>query len=167
MEIRNIDNIEFRAIEAKDVEVVANFIETNWGSPAIVSKGKFHNVKNLAGFMIAKDNDILGLVTYHVKDGECEIVSLDSVIENKGIGSKLVDHIVDLAKEERWSRVWLITTNDNTRAIRFYQKKGFNMKALYLNAIDYSRKIKPQIPAIGYDGIPIRHELEFELILNY
>jgi RimJ/RimL family protein N-acetyltransferase len=62
-------------------------------------------------------------------------------------------------------RVWLITTNDNTHAIRYYQKRGFDLVAIHRNAIDASRKIKPQIPLTGFDGIPILHEIEFEMML--
>ncbi|MNV93512.1 hypothetical protein D3C71_1882140 [compost metagenome] len=61
--------------------------------------------------------------------------------------------------------MWLITSNDNTRAIRFYQKRGLDLKAVHRDAITEARKLKPSIPLIGMDGIPIRHELEFELTL--
>lgn len=39
------------------------------------------------------------------------------------------------------------------------------MKALHLNAVVKSRKIKPEIPLYGFDNIPILHEIEFEKIL--
>jgi hypothetical protein len=40
------------------------------------------------------------------------------------------------------------------------------MAALHHNAIDLSRKLKPEIPLIGMDGIPIRDEIELEIILD-
>ena len=70
-----------------------------------------------------------------------------------------------MAKKNGCRRVWLITTNDNTYAIRFYQKRGFDMAAIHRNAINESRKIKPQIPLTGFDKIPILHEIEFEMML--
>jgi len=60
----------------------------------------------------------------------------------------------------------LITTNDNINAIKFYQKRGFDLKAAHINAMDISRKLKPGIPLIGMHNIPIKHELEFEIILR-
>jgi RimJ/RimL family protein N-acetyltransferase len=62
-------------------------------------------------------------------------------------------------------RLWLITTNDNTRALRFYQRQGFQLIALHFDAIEVSRKLKPEIPLVGYGGIVIRHELELEMAL--
>jgi hypothetical protein len=39
------------------------------------------------------------------------------------------------------------------------------MACLYHNALDISRKIKPEIPLIGDHSIPLRHEIEFELLI--
>ena len=65
-----------------------------------------------------------------------------------------------------WKRVWLITTNDNLDAIRFYQRRGFMISAIYKNALEFSRKLKPSIPTIGRYGIYMRDEIEFEKQLD-
>jgi hypothetical protein len=59
----------------------------------------------------------------------------------------------------------LITTNDNVAALRFYQKRGFTLAALHKNALEQSRRLKPQIPLLGLDGIPLRDEIELEIFL--
>lgn len=59
------------------------------------------------------------------------------------------------------------SSNDNLNALRFYQKYGFTLVALYPNALAQSRKLKPQIPLIGNDGIPLRDEIELELDLHH
>jgi ribosomal protein S18 acetylase RimI-like enzyme len=56
--------------------------------------------------------------------------------------------------------------NDNLHALRFYQKRGFVLVALHRNALEASRKLKPEIPLVGIDGIPIRDEIELELVLD-
>lgn len=61
--------------------------------------------------------------------------------------------------------MWLITTNDNTVALRFYQKRGFVLAAIHRNALEESRRLKPSIPLVGIDGIPIRDETELEKFL--
>ncbi len=97
---------------------------------------------------------------------QCEIVTLNSLEEEKGIGSQLIEAIKSKAKAMGCRRVWLITTNDNIQAIQFYQKRGFRMVALYPNEIQRSRVLKPAIPMTGFHGITIRDEIEFELILR-
>jgi RimJ/RimL family protein N-acetyltransferase len=73
---------------------------------------------------------------------------------------------VECAKEAGASRVWLITTNDNTDALRFYQKAGFRIVAVHQDAVALARRIKPEIPIMGENGIPIRDEIELELMLD-
>ncbi len=82
-----------------------------------------------------------------------------------GIGTALIDAVTKVALQAGCWRVWLITTNDNLHALGFYQKRGFVLVALYRNAIEASRKLKPQIPLVGNDGLPIRDELELESLL--
>ena len=137
----------------------------NWGSSIIVSRGKVHSFEDLPGFIALENGRIIGLITYSISDDSLEIVSLDSFVKNRGVGTQLINHVIEKAKEFKCKRVLLITTNDNTRAIRYYQKRGFNLCNIYLNAVNEARKIKPQIPLYGYDNIPILHEIEFEMLL--
>ena len=50
--------------------------------------------------------------------------------------------------------------------LHFYQKRGFHLVAVHQNALDYSRTLKPEIPLIGMDGIPLRDEIELEIVLK-
>lgn len=152
----------FNEIDNKNREKVTDFVTGSWGAPIMVTKGKIHHMDKLPGFIAEENDNIIGLITYSIINGECEIVSLDSLSENKGIGSSLIELVIKRALEEKCRRVWLITTNDNTKAIRFYQKRGFDMAAFYHNSVERSRKIKPEIPKTGNDGIPILHEIEME-----
>ena len=75
----------------------------------------------------------------------------------------MIEAAIQTAKAHQCRRVWLITTNDNIQAIRFYQKRGMVITAVHVNALKHSRTLKPEIPLIGNDGIPIRDEIEFEI----
>lgn len=167
LEKEKYDNpIQMIEIHEGNRSAVVNAISDNWGSNIIVTKGKIHRAEELPGFLAIEHGNIIGIITYHISEKECEIVSLDSFSENRGTGTLLIKHLISTAREKGCQRVFLITTNDNTRAIRFYQKRGFDLAAIHRNAISESRKIKPQIPLTGFDGIPILHELEFEMILE-
>jgi len=141
---------------------VIEFMKARWGSDVIVSHGKAHLAEHLEGFLIIESGEIIGLVTYLIEENQLEVVSLDSFREGKGIGTVLIEKVMEVAKINGCHRVWLITTNDNTHAMRFYQKRGFHMAALHKNAVTESRRIKPEIPLYGYDNIPILDEIEFE-----
>jgi len=131
----------------------------------MVTRGKMHQADELPGFIAVHEGKPAGLVTYHINGNECEIVSMNSLVERTGIGSALIDAVKDVAAKAGCKRLWLITSNDNTAALRFYQKRGFSLVAVYRNAVEQSRKLKPEIPLIGNDGIPLRDEIELGMFL--
>ena len=137
-----------------------------WGADFIVSRGKKKYPEQLEGFYAVDDNDKkVGLVTFEIIGDQCEVVTLDAFVKFQGIGTILLNRVVDIAKSRQCLRVWLITLNDNLEAIRFYQKRGMTIAAVHLNALEESRRIKPTIPLIGQHGIPLRDEIEFEILL--
>ena len=136
-----------------------------WAGPVIVTQGKVHRADALPGFAAVEDGKRVGLITYRIDGKECEIVTMNSLAEGKGAGTALLEAVKVAAARAGCWRLWLITTNDNTRALRFYQKHGFSLVAVHRNAIDISRQLKPEIPLTGNDGIPIKDEIEMELLL--
>ncbi|HTQ12491.1 MAG TPA: GNAT family N-acetyltransferase [Rhizomicrobium sp.] len=136
-----------------------------YGSSRIVSRGQARDAASLQGLVAEDGGAVVGVVTWAQEGGRFEIVTLDSFVEDHGVGTALLDAAVAEARKKGAHRAWLVTTNDNIRALRFYQRRGWNMAALHRGAVDEARKLKPEIPATGADGIPIRHEIEFELRL--
>jgi GNAT superfamily N-acetyltransferase len=120
----------------------------------------------LPGFIAYFGPEPNGLVTYHLDEDNCEIITIDSIQKNKGIGTLLLNRVFEEARINKWPRVWLTTTNDNINAIAFYQKRGMHIAAIHLNALEDSRLLKPAIPLIGENGIPIRDEIEFEYFIK-
>jgi GNAT superfamily N-acetyltransferase len=121
--------------------------------------------EKLPGFIADIDGKWVGLLTYEIGNRECEVVTLNSTSGGMGIGSGLLEAVRKVAISAGCKRLWLITTNDNTRALRFYQKRGFRLVALYPNQLEKSRLLKPEIPVVGMDGIPLRDEIELEISL--
>lgn len=157
--------MEFERIDAGNRRLVNEFLTAHWLSTDMVIRGEIVDMTAADGYFVSQNGDIAALITYTVRDGTCEITSLDSLIEGRGIGSALVGKVVDTAKACKCRRVIVITTNDNIDAIRFYQKRGFDMARLYHNALNQSRELKPSIPLVGDNGIPLLHEIEFEMLL--
>ena len=158
-------NFELRPVDSNDVEEVATFMLQNWGSRRVVSRGRMYYPEKLPGFIATIEGKLVGLLTYEIRNTECEVVTINSVSEKLGIGSGLLEAVRKMAVSARCKRLWLITTNDNLQALRFYQKRGFRLATLYPNQIEKSRLLKPEIPLKGIDGIPLRDEIELEIPL--
>lgn len=154
-------------VEDVPKDKIIKFFKLHWGSTEMVISSGIYDCSVLDGFAVLNEEDkIIGLITYIIKDMECEIISLDSTEEGKGIGTTLVQEVEYFAKKKNCKIIKLITTNDNLLALKFYQKRGFIMSRIIHNAVMEARKIKPGIPFIGYEGIPIRDEIEMEKVLN-
>jgi GNAT superfamily N-acetyltransferase len=156
--------MEYIPISTQNRQQISAFITDHWFSTRMIIRGEIIDMTQVDGIIAMNDDEIIGLLTYIITDGTCEITSLNSLKEGNGIGTALVNKVISIAKEEKCNRIIVVTTNDNINAIRFYQKRGFDMARLYHNALDVSRKLKPEIPLIGENKIPLKHEIEFEII---
>lgn len=159
--------MKYIAVDSQNRPRINDFIREHWFSTNMAVRGKLIDLTKAEGFAALEDDRITGLATYFVTGSVCEITSLDSLVEHQGVGTALVNKVIEAAKGRGCSKIVLITTNDNLNAMRFYQKRGFDMAHLYRNALDASRKLKPEIPLVGDDGIPLRHEIEFEFDLGH
>jgi GNAT superfamily N-acetyltransferase len=149
-----------RALGEADREMVAAFCRRRWGSERAVSRGRVFHIAELPGFVALSDGgEIEGLVTYLAEGAGCEVVSLDAVQQGVGIGTALLERAVEAARAAGCRQMQLVTTNDNMRALRFYQRRGFRLVALHPGALERSRQLKPEIPETGLHGIPLNDEL--------
>jgi ribosomal protein S18 acetylase RimI-like enzyme len=149
-------------IEAQDRDWLRQFVLEHWGSDFMVSKGKTFRPHEHVGYFAALDGERVGVVTYEIRGDECEVTLLHSLKPGVGLGTALMEAVIGVAREAGCRRVWLITTNDNLNALGFYQKRGFRLVAVYLNAMEETRRLKPHIPLVGDNGIPLRDEIELE-----
>jgi GNAT superfamily N-acetyltransferase len=104
---------------------------------------------------------LVGAATYAIDGDACEVLTLHAGVRFTGTGSALLAALKEVARDAGCRRLWVVTTNDNVDALRFYQRRGFRLTALRCGAVDQARlTLKPQIPVTGDYGIPIRDEIE-------
>jgi GNAT superfamily N-acetyltransferase len=151
-----------RPIDARDADRVREFIARRWKSAIIVTRARRHDAGTLPGFLVEEHGRILGVITLSDERRDCEIVTIDSDGWGRGIGSAMLERAETWARDRGCERLWLVTTNDNLRALYFYQRRGFRIVAVHRNAVLESREIKPEIPPVADNGIPILDELELE-----
>lgn len=144
--------------------MIAAIVRQSWGETRVIAHGQEYDAATLPALIAEADGEVVGVLTYAAGDDECEIVSIDALRRHLGIGTALIDAMVELARDRGWQRIVLTTTNDNLDALRFYQRRGFRLHTLRPGAVDDSRRLKPSIPDLGDYDIPIRDELE--LVLN-
>lgn len=135
-----------------------------FGGPLQARRGELIDVLALPGFVVERGGRPIGLHTYRLGGDECELAFIAARERHVGVGSALLDALREAVAA--CQRIWLVTTNDNLEALRFYQRRGFRLSALRAGAIDKAREeLKPQISTFGEFGIPLPDELELELEL--
>lgn len=144
-------------------QAIREVISREWGSSESVSRGRLtKDVSAIHGLAALDDaGEMLGFVMFQYEGGECEVTSLFSLREGCGIGSALMAAAEDAARTAGCRYLWLTTSNDNTHALRFYQKLGYRIAAVRVDAYSvYRQGLKPLLPLLGHDGISLRDEIE-------
>jgi GNAT superfamily N-acetyltransferase len=162
---RTVAGITIRPIREEERTGLAELVRSNWGSPVVVSRGLRHEVAGLPCLVAIEGERWLGVAAYRIDGDECELVLLHAIERRHGVGTALLEAVIDIARRSNSRRLWLVTTNDNLDALRFYQRRGLHLARVWADATTRAREIKPEIPLIGDFGIAIRDELELEVVL--
>jgi GNAT superfamily N-acetyltransferase len=152
-----VQEYTFQQIDETNRAQANAFISKHWLSTIMIIRGKEIDMTAVDGILVLDNTDVIGLITYILHNSNCEITSLDSLIENHGIATALINRVTETTKRHSCKKLLVLTTNDNTHALRFYQKRGFDIVRFHRNALARSRELKPEIPLRGVDNIPLRH----------
>jgi GNAT superfamily N-acetyltransferase len=149
-----------RHADPEDRGAVNGFLEDH-GSARVARLGELVDATEHPAILADEDGRTAGVLTYLIDGDACEVLTLHAAERFHGVGTALLIEVERLAAEAGCRRLWLITTNDNMDALRFYQRRGFRLVAVHPGAVDRSRAtLKPEIPPVGDHGIPLRDELE-------
>ena len=158
-------DLVIRPLAASDQRWVRNRLVRDWSSTSVARRGELIDATGLQGHVALRGGRRAGMALVDVRGDELEIVVLSSSRPRQGVGRALVARCVDEAVERRCRRVWLVTTNNNITAIAFYQHVGMDLCAFRRYAVRAARELKPTLSLRDSAGLPIDHELEFEILL--
>jgi GNAT superfamily N-acetyltransferase len=137
-----------------------------WGSVHVARLGELIDASALPGFVAWDDAVRVGLLTYLVREDAFEVVSISTDQPGRGAGRVLMDAAASAARASGCTRLWLTTTDNNSRAREFYERWGMTVARVHRDGVSASRAVKPSIPEVDADGIPIVDEIDYELRLT-
>jgi ribosomal protein S18 acetylase RimI-like enzyme len=153
-----------RSATEDDCGWIAVTLLERWGATVIVTGSRATDAAILPALVALDASDErVGLLTYRLAPDGLEVVTIDSLRPGEGIGTALMSRAADLARAAGVLRLWLITTNDNLKALGFYQRRGLRIVAVRRGAVDEARALKASIPFVGESGIELHDEIELEL----
>lgn len=153
-------SIRVRQARDEDRAALTALHEREWGGPIVVVHDIRYDLRDLPALVAVDDGGAFaGALVYRVDTDGLEVVSLAASTPGTGAGSALLAAVEEAAAAAGADRIWLVTTNDNLGALRFYQRRGLRIVAVDTGAVDRARAVKPTIPHVGADGIPLHDEL--------
>ena len=125
----------------------------NHGSASVARLGELVDAQDHPALVANADGRLTGVLTFVVMGDRCEVLTLHATERGQGVGSALLDEVARVATAAGCRLLWLVTTNDNVDAIRFYQRRGFRLAELRPGAVDESRRtLKPGSPRSASTG---------------
>lgn len=157
--------IAIRPYRESDLAWAEPLMDEEFGGRRHARLGELIDILEPPGFVAERDGAPVGILTFRREGGACELRFIGAVEPHQGVGTALVEAL--RREVAGCERIWLVTTNDNLDALRFYQRRGFALSGLRAGALDEARRsLKPTLPEVGEFGIPLSDELELELRLR-
>ena len=158
--------MEVRPSRAEDRPAIEAFLAEHH-SVRIARRGELVDPLRHHALLAWAGDELVGVATYAISEAGCELLTLHARSRFTGTGSALLTAVQEAARRSPCTRLWVVTTNDNVDALRFYQRRGLRLAHLRAGAVNQSRRtLKPEIPVLGSHGIEIRDELELEIDLR-
>lgn len=148
-----------------DRKELEQLLRMRWPEETLIICGEFIRPEDVEGLGYYADGRLHGIGTWRSHGKTMHIVAINAFSGVRGVGIAIVDAMVDHGRRHEMTLLRATISNDNTVALRFYQKRGFRVTALHRGIFDVMRSMKPSIPQIGLDGIPMRDEFELEFEL--
>jgi 2-oxo-4-hydroxy-4-carboxy--5-ureidoimidazoline (OHCU) decarboxylase/GNAT superfamily N-acetyltransferase len=154
-----------RDFEPRDHDWARRLIGGQGGTHLVARLGQLVDPLTLPGLVAEADGRRISLVTIDETDRGMELVTVHSEVQGVGGATLLLRTALEVAVASDAARLWLLTTNDNVGAIRFYLRSGMRVVRVHPDAVTSDRAtIKPEIPSVNPDnGLPIRDLIELEL----
>lgn len=154
----------FRAIS--DVPFLSRFLQKRWGTDVLAMGGRVYKLTDVEAMgAYDEDDELVGVAIFAMKPTALFLLSLDALRPNQGVASRMIEALVAEGRRRGAKRLRVMTTNVNYEGMRFYQRRGFRMTALYPGALDALRAFAPTLKTPGADGVAARDILELEIDL--
>jgi GNAT superfamily N-acetyltransferase len=146
-------------------EIEADWLEFTGGPPVVGALGSYRP-SDVVALAIDDPGRGRGLVSWAVRGGTAELVSIHCTPSRRGLGRTLLFEFERRAIAAGARRIVVITTNDNVGALRFYLREGYRLERVHLDAMDRVRQLKPHVPRTGQGGMPLQDQWELAKVVG-
>ncbi|MBD3848714.1 GNAT superfamily N-acetyltransferase [Bosea sp. OAE752] len=158
------DDLELRVVTDKGE--LLKIMMVAWGSHRMMIDLHVYDVAEIDALGLYEPNGrTAALASWTIRGETAYLCALHSLRPGEGVAIQMLDAVIAAARAAGAKRLKAMLTNDNMPGLVFYQRRGFRLSGLYLDAIDAYRSVVPTIIKTGYKDIPIHDAIELEIAL--
>lgn len=138
----------------------------SWGSHSMMIDLHVYDVAEIDALgLFDGSGKTAALASWTLRGDSAYLCALHSLKPGEGVAIQMLDAVIFAARKAGARKLKAMLTNDNMPGMTFYQRRGFRLSGLYLEAIDHYRSVEPDIIKTGYKDIPIHDAIELEIAL--
>ena len=158
------DELELRVVA--DKAELCRIMLANWGSQSMMIDLHVYDVAEIDALgLYEPDGRTAALASWTVRGENAYLCALLSLRPGEGVAIRMLNAVVAAARAAGARKLKAMLTNDNMPGLTLYQRQGFRLSGLYLEAIDAYRSVVPGVVKTGYRDIPVRDAIELEIKL--
>jgi len=142
---------------------IAELANYFWGEVQVESFGHSYQVDALPAYVACDGDDIVGIASY-AREGDATNLVMLNVLplwQGRGAARGLIAAVIKMTRAEGAERIIVATTNDDLPALGLYQRLGFVITGVLVGRLlEHHGGVE-----LGFDGIPVRDEIQMELRL--
>ncbi len=124
-------NLKIRPYRAGDARAIVELSSHYFPAARIDEEEIRRRISKRIVYLVAElDERVVGFIDVKVREKDVYIygIAVQPEFKEKGIGSQLLEKVVQIAKKEGKGALVLTVKESNTRAIQFYSKRGFSLR---------------------------------------
>jgi GNAT superfamily N-acetyltransferase len=156
--------LTIRPAKSDDRTQITALVEHFRDSVEVVRCGHAHQVDVLQAYVACDDDKIVGVACYTHADDALTLVMFNVLPrwQGRGAATDLIAAVIQEARAQGVGRVIAAISNDDLPGLGLYQRLGFAITGVLVG-----RLAKPSGDAKpGFDGIPVRDEIQLEMRFN-
>ena len=158
------DELHLRVVT--DKTELCRIMLASWGSHSMMIDLHVYDVAEIDALgLFESSGATAALASWTARGDTAYLCALHSLRPGEGVAVRMLDAVIEAARTTGAKKLKAMLTNDNMPGMTFYQRRGFRLSGLYLEAIDAYRSVVPTIIKTGYRDIPIHDALELEIAL--
>lgn len=158
------DELQLRVVT--DKTELCRIMLASWGSHSMMIDLHVYDVAEIDALgLFDGSGKTAALASWTVRGDSAYLCALHSLKPGEGVAIQMLDAVIFAARKAGAKKLKAMLTNDNMPGMIFYQRRGFRLSGLYLEAIDHYRSVVPDIIKTGYKDIPIHDAIELEIAL--